>query len=121
MRLLHFVRRHPIALLGLFAVAFAVWVCRDFLPTDPPPRTPPADLSSVKIDAPDPDWTAPPRRIPMPPGIEDQLKAKPGTAQALSKLKPGMTRVEVEGLVGTPAPNDILPATVADGRVTYQT
>ena len=114
MRLLRFVCRHPIALLGVFAAAFVVWLWRDTLPVEP----------QVMVV----DGTHRPalqrRPIPGPPSFEDAGPAKPtpqDTAQVLSKLKPGMTRAEVEELVGLPAAGDIHPATVADGKVTYHT
>lgn len=117
MRLLRYIRRHPIALLGVFAVAFVVWLWRDSLPTAQPQAQEPGDTPLTALQAPRP------RMLPFPPGVEPE-KAKPGaqeTAQALTKLKPGMTRAEVEGLVGTPSPDNILPVTVSDGKVTYQT
>jgi hypothetical protein len=117
MRFVRFIRRHPIALLGVFAVAFIVWLWRDSLPIAQPNDTvssepPEAAPQFFAVEAPVP------RRLPPPPGVEGKGKPAP---QALSKLKPGMTRAEVEELVGAPAPQDIHPVTVADGRVTYKT
>jgi hypothetical protein len=65
------------------------------------------------------DGTSPPRKfLPQP---FETMEANPQViARVLHKLKPGMTRTEVEGLVGRPAPHDVHPATVADGRVTYR-
>jgi hypothetical protein len=64
--------------------------------------------------------------LPQPPEgdapekTKEKLKLNPReTAQVLPKLKPGMTRAEVEVLVGLPAPDDIHPATVSEGRVIY--
>lgn len=115
MRLLRFVRKHPIALLGIFAIAFIAWLWRDSFPATDPPLNGDPKLVSVE---------APPlvRFLPAPPDAEVPPPKPPqNTAQALLKLKPGMTRVEVEGLVGLPEATDIQPATIADGRVTYQT
>ena len=114
MRLLRLVRRHPIALLGVFAAAFVVWLWRDSLPVNPQVMT---------VEGP-PRPPLQPRPFPAPPNFDELEAGKPtpqDTAQVLSKLKPGMTRAEVEGLVGLPADGDIHPATVADGRVTYHT
>ena len=119
MRLLQFVRRHPIALFGVFAIAFVVWLWRDTLPSyDTGP-----DSSEPQVSY--------PRALPTPIAVlnqEDEAdgneKVKPtpqDTAQVLSKLKPGMTRAQVEELVGVPAVGDIHPATIADGKVTYHT
>jgi hypothetical protein len=116
MRILKFLRRRPLAVLGALALAFVVWLWRDALdgpgvPTDPQPP------SSV-VHAP------PLRKLPAP-GLDDgPARPRPdprGTAQGIAKLKPGMTRSEVEGLVGAPDPERIYPATVADGVVTYST
>jgi hypothetical protein len=119
MRLLRFVRQHPIALLGVFVVAFVVWLWRDSFP-DHQDQANPGDLRIVKAEVPLrrtlpalPEDEQPP---PVPPQGTPQ-----GKVQALSRLKPGMTRVEVEGLVGAPQATDIHPATIADGRVTYHT
>ena len=122
MRLLRFVRRHPVAILGLLALAFFTWVWMDAgAGRRPGPDTPP-ELSRSEIDVPPGDWAPPQRRLPVPPGVEEKSRPTPqDTAQVLPKLKPGMTRTEVEGLVGVPAARDILPATIADGKVTYHT
>src|SRR5262245_8928964 len=78
MRLLRFVRRHPIILLGLFAGAFIVWVWQASVSPPPPADfSNPGNLSSVKIDVPDADWVPPPRNLPRPPGVGEKEKAKP--------------------------------------------
>jgi hypothetical protein len=110
MRLIRFVRRHPITVLGLFATAFIVWLWRDSLPTIQPSDP------EVRVEG------RPRRQLPLSPPIDENAKPdRRDTAEILSKLKPGMTRAEVEGLVGVPAPQDIHPVTVADGKVTYRT
>jgi hypothetical protein len=111
MRLLRVVRRYPIAVLAVFALAFVVWVWRDALPG--------AGLTADQTAADslaDPNWVAPPRRLPLPPDAIPPVKPD---AQALSQLKPGMKRAEVEKLVGAPGPNDVHPVLVADGKVIY--
>jgi hypothetical protein len=120
MRVVRFIRRHPIALLGLFAIAFIVWLWRDSLPVAQPVLEP-GDSRLPSVQGP-----ILRRALPLPPGATpDPAKLHvplgKGTVQALAKLKPGMTRAEVEQLVGTPAPEDILPATVSGGKVTYFT
>jgi hypothetical protein len=115
MRVIPFVRRHPIAVLSLFALAFIVWVWRDMVPGPAPAP----QLTQVEVP------TLPPPPFPQkrlfPVDGERPNPPPQGTVQAISKLKPGMTRTEVEGLVGIPAPQDIHPATIIDGRVTYHT
>jgi hypothetical protein len=110
MPLLRFLRRHPLAVLGTLALAFVAWLWRDAIA---PPAEQPAAGEVPQLAAPAP------RRLPRPPDLPGE-KLTP-TQQVFSQLKPGMTRAEVEGLVGVPAPANIHPATVSDGRVTYST
>lgn len=113
MRVLHFLHRNPIAILALVTVGFIAWLWRDALPTAQQPPSEP----SVR---PDPNLPLQ-RKIPLPPGVVLSGPLSPQQAgQVLPKLKLGMTRTEVESLVGTPSPADVLPATVADGKVTYR-
>lgn len=113
MRFIRFTRRHPIALLAVIAVAFVAWVWWDALPREVDPTL---------AEAP---WPAPPRRtLPRPVAVADtvaEFSLPPETGPMLAKLKPGMSRAEVEKLVGAPAAHNVSPATVHDGRVTYHT
>lgn len=107
MRPLRFLRRNPLLVLAAFAAAFAFWVWQDST-TDPPVV----------------ETTAPLRAVPqmMTAALIDGEVFNPvpqSTAHALPRLRPGMTRTEVEGLVGPAAADDISPAVVAGGRVTY--
>lgn len=43
------------------------------------------------------------------------------SGEVLPKLKPGMTRVEIEDLLGPPTSNSLQPVVAADGRLTYHT
>lgn len=105
-------RHKPLVVLCLGIGAFVAWVSSDlFQHTREIPPAPTGDLVMVEI--------TPPILTPR-----DPEKAKPTpseTAQVLPKLKPGMTRTEVEGLVGSPEPDDIHPATITGQRVTYRT
>jgi hypothetical protein len=129
MRLLRLVRHHPGIFLAVVATAFAAWVWVDVFrglsrPADPQVADGPNDGSAAPFF---------PKRVPPPPpimGLNGELAPVPEpeqprssptiTAQVLPKLKPGMTRTEVEGLVGAPQARDVYPATFADGRVTYR-
>ncbi|HEY1188893.1 MAG TPA: hypothetical protein VGE74_14660 [Gemmata sp.] len=119
MRPLSFLRRNPLLVLGAFVVTFAVWVLSDLTDRSrvPSAQAPGNGLpnGNVKLVRP----------LPVPAGevvaVEPARLTPQGTAQALPKLKPGMTRAEVEELVGAPAVGSISPATVQDGRVTYHT
>ena len=114
MRGLRFVRRYPLALLGLLAIAFCVWVFWDAVAPQRVAVPPPSEESEAPSDL-------RMRRLPLPPGVYMKARLNPhDTAQALPLLKPGMTRAEVEGFVGRPAAQDVHPATIRDGKVTYQ-
>lgn len=103
--------RHPVGVLGVFVSAFVVWVLCDAVATPSPPALG-AELSVVK---PLPVQTEP--ALPPPP---EKFKPSPREmAQLVTKLKPGMTRAEVEGLVGEAAPGDIQPAIIGGSQTTY--
>jgi hypothetical protein len=112
MRFLRFAGRHPLALLGVSAVAFICWIWWDaFATRQPEPNfaeaPAPVDANELR------------RRLQLqPPDGPVELPAQDPT-KGLGKVKPGMTRAEVEKLVGAPATADVSPATVTDGRVTY--
>lgn len=119
MRIIRNLGRYPIAVLGLLALGFAIWLWRD---AQNPPSFP-DDGDQAKMAPPVPGWKPGqkfPNPLPMPPppapiGVPQDF------TQAVAKLKPGMTRAEVEELVGLPAPSATHPVKVLDGKVTYQT
>ncbi len=116
MMLMRSIRRNPVAVLALFVLAFGAWVLVDTLqkPQQRYVQIDPHDYQLIGVEA-------PPLGGP-PPAVEEKPRPAPhATAEAIRKLKPGMTRTEVEVLVGAPAANDIHPASVNDGRVTYHT
>jgi hypothetical protein len=108
MRFLRFARRHPLALLGVIAIAFIGWIWRDaFLGRGPQETKEMADAHG------------PIRRF-LPLAPDETVDAVPHTpGKGLAGLKPGMPRAEVEKLLGAPAAEHVYPATIADGRVTY--
>lgn len=114
MRPLSFVRRNPLPVLGASVVAFAAWVFSDSTGSQGPDVNPVSDVQTLEIIA---------SQFAVqdgPPIDREPVRVSPQTtAHALPKLKPGMTRSEVEGLVGAPAAGHISPATVQDGRITY--
>ncbi len=121
MWLIRSVFQHPIAVLACFAVAFVVWLWRDSLPigesTDPDASVAQGPAAEHPSEGP----VRPPPPIPQGFPSKQWKIAQSNSTNLLAKLKPGMTRAEVDGLVGIPAPEDISPVTVADGKVTYQT
>lgn len=115
MRPLRFVCRNPLLVLGAFTTTFVVWVWQDSI-VDPVPAVSPHELVTQR---PQPAFAT----IHDVAAINELLsKAPHGTAHAFPKLKPGMPRSEVEGLIGAPAAGSTSPAVITDGgRVTYHT
>jgi hypothetical protein len=104
-------RDYPVVVLCVVTLAFLVWLWRDAVAA-PLPTLGAAEPAPVLAVLTEPMHVAPPPVIrPAPREV----------AQVLSQLKTGMTRAEVEVLVGVPEANDIQPATVSGGRVTYRT
>jgi hypothetical protein len=125
MKLLRFLGRHPIAVFGVVAVAFLGWVWRDAYLGPQPAKVPGKEIALIGPPTTDmPDIGIPPRR-PLPPRPIPQLppdqRGAPTNFEVLQQLKPGMTRAQVEEIVGAPAANDIHPVTIADGKATYHT
>jgi hypothetical protein len=109
MRALHFLRDHPIILLGVVVAAFAGWVVSDYSNTkyesQSHPRNPEPALLSVEAPAPMPEDR------PSGPMVV--------TSAHVPQLKPGMTRTEVEAIIGLPPADLVSPVSEVDGRMTY--
>lgn len=102
MRLLNWFRDHPVALFVVAAAALGAWIAYDAT------RTPEPVASESE-----------PRLVAIGPGIS--IDAEAIARDKLSHLKPGMTRVEVEGLLGGPLLDGISPIVIGeDGSATYQ-
>lgn len=106
---MHALRHYPLVLLAVVAVAFVGWIWWDAKPRAPVDAVGRLDVSGPgkrveSMDATIEDPTAPPDPTPV---------------RGISRLKPGMTRAEVEKLVGLPDADRVYPVTVADGRATY--
>ncbi|QJW96054.1 hypothetical protein [Frigoriglobus tundricola] len=119
MWLIRSILQHPIAVLACFAVAFVVWLWRDSVSIGASGRDETVAQGTAVNNPNEVPLLVPP---PPPPFPGKKWKnTQSSSADLLARLKPGMTRAEVDGLVGIPAPEDISPVTVADGKVTYQT
>jgi hypothetical protein len=108
MRLLRWLRDHPVALFVVVAAGLGAWIASD-LNRPPPPRplSGTEEVSQLTITAPE---------LPALP--------RPGSVVPIDKipqLKPGMSRVVVENILGAPRPEQLGPIVVQDGRATYQT
>ncbi len=111
MRVFDTIRNNPIAVLGILLAGFGGCVVATLIPQNSDPES-----------EPQPHLVNPP-----PQFVErfDPTKLETGrwttSTEALPKLKPGMTRVEVEEILGPPAADALHPVTVNEGRVTYRT
>ena len=121
MWLIRSVLQHPIAVLACFAVAFVIWLWRDSLPIGEPANHNSSVAQRGTAENMSEGPVRPPPPIPLGFPGKKWKTTQNGSAELIAKLKPGMTRAEVDGLVGIPAPEDISPVTVVDGKMTYQT
>jgi hypothetical protein len=109
MNLHRWLRDHPVALLVVAVAGFGVWVVSDL--TRPPAPPTPATVDEVR------QMTV---SLPVTPAPVRGSSAVPRDKIAI--LKPGMSRVVVEDIIGAPQPDQLGPILVQeDGRVTYQT
>lgn len=111
MHILQRIRNNPIAVLSVLAVALIAWVAVDLFPSQSPvPNLDPAAFPPSKIK----------KFLPSPPE-EPSHHAASVSVGMLSKVKPGMTRIEVEQILGPPAPDQLQPVTQTNGGLTYCT
>jgi hypothetical protein len=106
------IRPSPALLLTVGAVGLGFWVAYDLL-VPPVPRQQFPDV--LQSQGPHPF-------APTPPAAIEQLVTgrPPPSATVLPRLKPGMTRVDVENLLGPPGSDDISPVATIEGRTTYR-
>ena len=107
MRVLDTISRNPVAGLAVVIAGIGGWIAAEFL--NPAPPCPVASSGPVPVRA---TMT----RILPPPPTTDQTVS----LAVLPKLRLGMTRVEVETLIGTPPAEAVQPVTLTDGRFRYR-
>ena len=100
-RTLDHITQRPLIVLGVLVAAFVLWVA--------------ADARAPK-----------PKAVPAPPqGLEPPMTAELSRMRtvgaALRGVQEGMSRAEVEAILGRPSPRDIRPVERANGRVVYRT
>jgi hypothetical protein len=115
MRPFRLLSKHPLVLLAVVAVAFVGWIWRDALPQRDPAAS---GGPSVRRAVPQPFDDSLTVADVLVADV-NELRLPPDAAHNISKLRTGMTRAEVEKLVGAPAPDRVSAAVVSDGRVTY--
>ena len=105
------IRNNPIAIFGALAVALFVWILVDYLAS----RFLNATHERVAV-------SDPPHRskyLPPAPSNRPAMQPHPVLIEVLPKLMPGMPRIEVEKLLGPPAPHQLQPVSQVNGRFTY--
>jgi hypothetical protein len=111
MQVLQRIRNNPIVVLGVMAAALFTWVVLDYLAATNKSETV-TQISNTKLKKFN-------HELPEPPSLP--LPVRPSSVDMLPKVKPGMTRVEVERLIGPPKPDQIQAVTETNGRLTYCT
>jgi hypothetical protein len=123
MRVLSRIRDNPLVLLTVAVIALVAWVAIDLTTTAP--KKQPVDPAAASDDAADHDLNRLTLRVPPAPIPVDAVVAITDTPTVpltvLPKLKPGMSRVQVETLIGLPVAERIQPVTASEGRLTYRT
>jgi hypothetical protein len=113
MQALQRIRNNPIVVLGVLIVALFVWITMDLLSPPSPPQ--------VAISRGDGTVKKKAKFVPVPSEDIPPVHSTPVELGMLPKLKPGMTRTEVEQLIGPPEPDQIQPVTQTNGSLTYCT
>jgi hypothetical protein len=107
MQMLNALRKNPVAVLFVAVAGIAGWVAAGlFSPQQPPPN--PLEIPDLGLAK------------PTVTRFDPTHESRPVSPEALPKLKPGMKRVEVEGVIGLPSADALQPVTVLGGRMTYQ-
>lgn len=116
---MRFLRDNPLLLLGVAVIGFGAWVIGDQLVPKADDRSPIAmqsppivvhnsKMSAFEASGEVPAATA---EAPRSPGLV--------TSDLVPQLRPGMSRSEVEALIGPPPANLVTPVTESNGRMTY--
>jgi len=116
MKLLRFVQNHPIVLGSILLLGFGAWLSYDALRQ----REPAAIPLPPENSQPDAHRFVQ-KRLPEPlVPFRDPSRPSVVTADLITQLQPGMTRVEVEELIGLPPAQLVHPVSKVDGRLTYR-
>ncbi len=112
MRVLDTVRKNPVAGLCVVFAGICGWVAAGLLNAPGPQLVP---VSGNEVLAPQINRVAAVTDEPM---IAENRQV---SLSVLPLLKPGMTRVEVEGMIGPPTAKSLHPVVASEGRLTYRT
>lgn len=119
MNVLPFIRNHPMVLGGVLAAGFATWLVVDAFPSQPAEVEP---FSGELVTVHSPNVADPSTGDPAGLAQRNGNPVRPGvvTADQIARLHPGMSRVEVEELIGLPPAGLVQAVASADGRMTYR-
>lgn len=117
MRILDPIRNNPVATLCVVVAGVIGWVGANLLRGDSDAAV--HDLADFRPVGPGGPLPGMPRRHLPPPELASEHQQIP--SEVLPRLKAGMTRVEIEEILGPPAASSLQPVSLADGRTTYQT
>ena len=112
MRVLQCIRSNPIVVLTVMFAGLVGWIALDYLLVPTTDRDLAAPIAKSK------------HRKFLPSPLEQPkfpIATHTVSVEILPKVKPGMTRVEVEQLLGPPNPDQIHAVTESNGRLTYTT
>jgi hypothetical protein len=114
MQVLRYIRENPVVLLCVLLTGMIAWVAVDLArPAPKKSRLPDSAFADLPEQTNEPDAIRAEVRRP----IRGQV---PVSVEVLPMLKRGMTRVEVESLIGAPAADHVHPVTASEGRMTYR-
>jgi hypothetical protein len=107
------IRKNPVATLCVLVAGILGWVACGLLNTVPPQphlESPFAPVPAVALAVVTPE-----------DGLTPPPKYRLVSVDLLPRLKPGMSRVEIEKVIGPPSPDSLDPVTMIDGRAVYRT
>lgn len=108
MKLFHHIRNAPLPVLAVVVAGFGLWIAYDAATA----RGPAGGGYEPSLAVQDGPLFIPDRPTPKLSEVRPEL---------FPRLKPGMSRAEVEGLLGPPLADLIRPVAETDGRLTYHT
>jgi hypothetical protein len=114
MRLLRAIRENPRTVLGVAVAVLISWIVADLSKAKGPLPPPNSALRGAEL----PELVQPIPAQALMPTAHGTLAV---SVAVLPKLRPGMTRVEVEDLLGPPTADRVEPVTIANGRMRYRT
>lgn len=115
MRAVNMIRRNPVTAVCVVLTGVIVWLVAGFVLSLPTVGGPAAGVPPRMLPLPTEGPVPVVMEAPLPP---EEERAR--SIALLPKIRPGMTRVEVEGILGPPAADAIHPVTVTGDQARYR-